>query len=69
MMLLVVMALPGLLAAWGLWIVLSPMIGLGAFVLGASVCALAMLTEVLLSVQALGPLYERLDLLAVERSE
>jgi hypothetical protein len=69
MMLLVVMALPGLLAAWGLWIVLSPMIGLGAFVLGATVCALAMLTEVLLSVQALGPLYERLDLLAVERSE
>jgi hypothetical protein len=68
-LLLVVMMLPGAIAGAIVWFVLRLVIGFAAVVPAALVCALIVAMEVLVATEALGPAYERLDVLAVERSE
>lgn len=66
---LVVMALPGAMVAGIVWFALRGLIGAAAIAIGASVAAVILGVEVLVATEALGPFYERLDLLAVERAE
>jgi hypothetical protein len=51
------------------WFALQHVIGAAALVPAALVCTAIVAVEVLLATEALGPAYERLDVLAVERAE
>jgi hypothetical protein len=66
---LVVMALPAAAAAGILWFVLRLVIGPGAYVPAAAVAAAVLVTETVVVTELLGPMYERLDALDVERGE
>jgi len=66
---LVVMTLPGAIAGGLVWLAFSYFIGPLAYVPGALVCSVILLVEVIVMTELLGPAYERLDLLAVERAE
>ena len=68
-LMLIVSALPGAIAGGVLWFVLQRLVGPAALVPAALVCSLMVAVEVLLATEALGPAYERLDVLAVERAE
>ena len=67
--LLVVSALPGAIAGGIVWFALQRFVGPAALVPAAAVCAVIIGMEVLLATEALGPAYERLDVMAVERAE
>jgi hypothetical protein len=66
---LIVMALPGAVAGGVVWFAMRVFVGSIALVAGAAVCSAVLLVEVLVMTELLGPAYERLDLLAVERPE
>jgi hypothetical protein len=66
---LVLFALPGAIAGAVVWFVLQRLIGTFVFVLSAAVFAGIVAVEVLAATELLGPAYERLDLLSVERGE
>ena len=66
---LIVSALPGAIAGGIVWFALQRFIGAAALVPAAMVCTAIVGLEVLVATEAMGPAYERLDLLAVERSE
>ncbi len=66
---LLVMALPGALAGGIVWFVLRRLVGSAALIPAAAVCSGLLLVEVLVITELLGPAYEQLDLLAVERPE
>ena len=66
---LVVMALPGALAGAIIWYALGRFLGPAVLVPAAAVCTVTIALEVLLATEALGPAYEQLDLMAVERDE
>jgi hypothetical protein len=66
---LVVMMAPGALAGGVLWFAFSRLIGPVVFVPAAVACTVIVLIEVLAVTETLGPVYERLDLSAVEREE
>jgi hypothetical protein len=66
---LVGMIAPGLLAGAILWIAFFRFVGPLVLIPGALVCLAIVTVEVLAATEALGPAYERLDILAVERSE
>jgi hypothetical protein len=68
-LLLIVMVLPGALAGAIVWFVFSRFAGPAAILPAALVCTVIVFFEVLAATEALGPAYERLDLLAVERGE
>ena len=68
-LLLILMTLPGALAGAIVWFAFRTILGPGALVPGAIVCAVIVGIEVLVATEALGPLYDRLDVLAVERAE
>jgi hypothetical protein len=68
-LLLIVMILPGAVAGAIVWFAFRTLLGPGALVPGAIACALVVGVEVLVATEALGPLYEKLDILAVERAE
>jgi hypothetical protein len=61
--------IPGMLAGGIVWIALRSVLGPAAFVPGAAVCATIVGVEVLAGTEALGPVYEQLDIMAVERAE
>jgi hypothetical protein len=65
---LMIMILPGALAGGVIWLVFRGWLGPGAFVPAALVCAATLAAEAIVATEALGPLYERLDVLAVERA-
>ena len=67
--LLVLSALPGAIAGGIVWFALQRFVGPVALVPAAAVCAVIIGMEVLLATEALGPAYERLDVMAVERAE
>jgi hypothetical protein len=69
LLMLVVMALPGAIAAGIFWFVAGRLLGPVALVPAGAVAAGVIAVEVLFATEALGPLYERLDVLAVERAE
>jgi hypothetical protein len=62
-------ALPGTVVAFIVWLALYRVAGAAVFVLGAALFAGIVLIEVLVVTELLGPAYERLDLLSVERGE
>jgi len=66
---LVAGALPGAIAGGVIWFALWRLAGPAALVPAAGVGAAILMLEVLLATEALGPAYERLDVMAVERSE
>jgi hypothetical protein len=68
-LLLIVMTAPGAFAGAIVWFAFGTFLGPGALLPGAIVCAGVVAIEVLAATEALGPLYERLDVLAVERAE
>jgi ABC-2 type transport system permease protein len=68
-LLLVLSALPGAIAGGIVWFALAGFIGPAALVPAAAVCTVIVAVEVLLATEAMGPVYERLDLMAVERAE
>ena len=68
-LLLIVMTAPGAFAGAIVWFAFRTFLGPGALLPGAIVCAGVVGIEVLAATEALGPLYERLDVLAVERAE
>ena len=63
------MALPAAAAAGILWLALRFLIGPGAFVPAAAVAAAILVVETVVVTELLGPMYERLDALDVERAE
>ena len=68
-LLLAIMVLPGVLAGAIVWFAFSVIVGPMALIPGAVACAVVVGIEVLAATEALGPLYERMDVLAVERTE
>jgi hypothetical protein len=68
-LMLAVAAVPAALAGGLVWFALQWIIGSAALIPGALVAAAVVVVEVLLATEALGPLYERIDILAVERAE
>lgn len=66
---LAVMMLPGALAGGLLWLAFHKLLGMAVLIPAAAVCTVIVLIEVLAVTEALGPVYERVDLSEVERSE
>jgi ABC-2 type transport system permease protein len=66
---LVFAALPGAIAGGIVWFAFRNFIGHAALVPAAAVCALILGVEVLAATEAMGPTYEKIDVLAVERAE
>jgi ABC-2 type transport system permease protein len=69
MLSVLLMFVPGAVAAGVVWLAFQRWLGVAAFIPAAGVCATIVGLEVLAATQALGPLYEKLDVLAVERAE
>jgi ABC-2 type transport system permease protein len=68
--LLILSAAPGAIVGAIVWFALQHFVGAAAALVPAAlVCAVIMAIEVLLATEAIGPAYERLDALAVERAE
>ena len=65
--LLLLMLLPGGLAGGLLWLLLSRTVGALVFPIAAFAGAVIMAFEVLALTELLGPAFERIDLLAIER--
>lgn len=68
-LLLILSVVPGALAGGIVWFALARVLGPAALVPAAIVCTAIVAAEVLLATEAIGPAYERLDVMAVERSE
>jgi ABC-2 type transport system permease protein len=66
---LAVMMLPGALVGGGIWFAFHTFLGTAVLIPAAAVCTAIVLVEVLMATEALGPVYERLDVSGVERSE
>ena len=66
---LILMMLPGALPAALIWFAFYRFVGAWVIVPSSAACALVIAIEILLMTEALGPAYERLDLLAVERPD
>jgi hypothetical protein len=66
---LLMFALPGAVVGGIVWVALQRLLGPAALVPATVLFTLTVLTEVLLATEWLGPAYERLDLLSVERAE
>jgi hypothetical protein len=66
---LLIFALPGALVGGTMWFAVQRILGPVALVPATGLFTLTVLMEVLLATEWLGPAYERLDLLSVERTE
>lgn len=66
---LIIMTLPGAIVGAAVWFAFRHVIGAAVLVPAAAVCTAILTMEVLMASEALGPAYERLDLMAVERAE
>ncbi len=67
-LLLAIGSVPAAIAGGIVWFALQWIIGSAALIPGALVATAVVAIEVLLATEALGPAYERIDILAVERS-
>ena len=68
-LLLVVVTIPAAIVGGVVWFASQWLIGSAALVAGAIAGAVVVAIEILLATEVLGPAYERIDILAVERSE
>jgi hypothetical protein len=66
---LLVMLAPGVLAGAILWFAFYRFIGPAVLIPGAMICLGIVLLEVLAATEALGPAYDQLDALSIERPE
>ena len=66
---LLVMMAPGVVAATILWVAFYRFLGAAVLIPGALMCLGLVVIEVLTATEALGPAYERLDALSIERAE
>jgi hypothetical protein len=66
---LVFMMTPAGLAGGVVWLAFRGILGAVALVPAAVTCAVIVTIEVLAATEVLGPAYERMDMLAVERAE
>jgi ABC-2 type transport system permease protein len=66
---LTLMMLPGAIAGGLIWFAFHRLIGIAVLIPAAAACTAIVLIEVLMATEALGPVYERLDVSTVERSE
>jgi hypothetical protein len=66
---LIVMVAPGAIAGGIVWFAFHRLVGPFVFPLAAAACTAVVFVEVLLATEALGPVYERLDLSGIERAE
>ena len=66
---LLVFALPGALLGGIVWFAFARLLGPAVLVPATALFTLTVLTEVLVATELLGPAYERLDVLSVERGE
>jgi len=66
---LAVMLLPGAGISAVMWFVLYPLVGPFVLVLAGAISAAVIAIEILVMTEALGPAYERLDLLSIERPD
>ena len=66
---LALMMVPGVIAGGILWLVLYGIAGPVVLVPAAALCTAIVMVEVLTATEALGPVFERLDLTGIERSE
>jgi hypothetical protein len=66
---LIVMALPAAITGGLVWFVLRYLIGAAAYVPAAGVAVVILIVEAVVATELLGPVYERLDALSVERAE
>ena len=69
MLTLLVMMAPGVLVAAILWFAFYRFLGVTVLIPGAVMCLGIVLLEVLTATEALGPAYEQLDALSIERAE
>jgi hypothetical protein len=68
-LLLVVMVLPGAMAGGIVWFAFRGVLGSAVLVPAATACTAVVTLEVLVATEALGPAYERIDIMSVERAE
>ncbi len=61
--------IPGAVGGFAIWLALRSVLGAIALVPASATCTGIVLLEILAGTELLGPVYERLDLLAVERPE
>jgi ABC-2 type transport system permease protein len=66
---LIVLALPATITGALVWFVLRYLIGAAAYVPAAAVAVVILIVEAVVATELLGPVYERLDALSVERAE
>lgn len=66
---LLAMAVPGAVAGSVVWFAFRLLVGPAAIIPAAAVCSIVLLVEALAATELLGPAFERIDLLAVERAE
>jgi len=66
---LALMLLPGAAISAVMWFVLYPLVGPLVLVVAGAISAAAIGIEILVMTEALGPAYERLDLLSIERPD
>jgi hypothetical protein len=66
---LVLMMAPGVIVGGAIWFAFQRLTGPLVLIPAAAVCTAIVLVEILAVTEALGPVYERLDLSAVERAE
>ena len=69
MLTLILVMAPGLLSGAVLWFVFRRFIGEASLIPAAIVCLGIVAVEVLAATEALGPAYEHMDALSIERSE
>ena len=68
-LLLLVMLLPGAIAGAIVWFACRGFLGSAVLVPAATLCTTVVALEVLVATEALGPAYERIDIMSVERPE
>jgi ABC-2 type transport system permease protein len=68
-LMLVIAALPGAIASGVVWFALTPFIGQASLIPAAIVFTAIISVEVLAATEAIGPVYEKIDVMAVERAE
>jgi hypothetical protein len=69
LLLLVIGVAPGALAGGIVWFAFKAIAGPAAVIAGAFVCSAIVLLEFVMATEAMGPLYDKIDLVEVERAE
>lgn len=69
LLIVVLLMIPGALVGGAIWFAFERWLGAAVFVLAAAACTTIVLVEILAATELLAPLFDRLDILAVEHTE